>query len=62
MQELRGLIAMPGLVRAQTVDAIKISLEFRIYGGNAPMFFAAENGIFKQSRARRDLRRLVGFR
>jgi NitT/TauT family transport system substrate-binding protein len=42
-----GLIAMPGLVRAQNVDAIKMSLEFRIYGGNAPMFFAAENGIFK---------------
>ncbi|MBN8965629.1 MAG: ABC transporter substrate-binding protein [Rhizobiales bacterium] len=38
---------MPGLVRAQNLDAIKMSLEFRIYGGNAPMFFAAENGIFK---------------
>jgi NitT/TauT family transport system substrate-binding protein len=42
-----GLIAMPGLIRAQGVDAVKMSLEFRIYGGNAPMFFAAENGIFK---------------
>ena len=42
-----GLIAMPGVRRAQAADAIKMSLEFRIYGGNAPMFFAAENGIFR---------------
>jgi NitT/TauT family transport system substrate-binding protein len=38
---------MPAVVRAQAADAVKLSLEFRIYGGNAPMFFAAENGIFR---------------
>ena len=42
-----GLIAMPGVRTAQAADAVKMSLEFRIYGGNAPMFFAAENGIFR---------------
>jgi NitT/TauT family transport system substrate-binding protein len=42
-----GLIAAPALVSAQAADAVKFSLEFRIYGGNAPMFLAAENGIFK---------------
>ena len=41
-----GLIASPELLRAQGADPIKLSLEFRIYGGNAPMFLAAENGIF----------------
>src|SRR5258708_119747 len=42
-----GLIAMPAVVNAQAADAVKLSLEFRIYGGNAPMFLAAENGIFR---------------
>src|SRR5215831_15592202 len=43
------LIATPYLARAQGADAVKISLEFRIYGGNAPLFLAAENGIFGNS-------------
>ncbi len=43
-----GLIAAPYRAPAQAVDAIKFSLEFRIYGGNAPMFLAAENGIFRR--------------
>jgi len=42
-----GLIAMPPVLNAQAADAVKLSLEFRIYGGNAPMFLAAENGIFR---------------
>src|SRR4051812_10987861 len=44
------LIASPGVLRAQAADAVKLSLEFRIYGGNAPMFLAAENGIFRNLR------------
>jgi len=40
-------MAAPYLARAQGADAVKLSLEFRIYGGNAPMFLAAENGIFR---------------
>jgi NitT/TauT family transport system substrate-binding protein len=42
-----GLLGMPSVLRAQAADVVKMSLEFRIYGGNAPMFFAAENGIFR---------------
>jgi NitT/TauT family transport system substrate-binding protein len=42
-----GLIALPGVRKAHAADTVKMSLEFRIYGGNAPMFFAAENGIFR---------------
>jgi NitT/TauT family transport system substrate-binding protein len=45
-----GLIAMPAVLNAQAADAVKLSLEFRIYGGNAPMFLAAENGIFRDLR------------
>ena len=45
-----GLIAMPVGADAQAADAVKLSLEFRIYGGNAPMFLAAENGIFRDLR------------
>lgn len=41
-----GLFA-PSLARAQTADAVKLALEFRIYGGNAPTFYAIESGIFK---------------
>lgn len=42
-----GLLAAPHVARAQAVDAIKFSLEFRNYGGNAPMFLGSENGIYK---------------
>lgn len=42
-----GLLAMPRLGRAQGPDQVRFSLEFRIYGGNAPMFLGAENGIFR---------------
>jgi NitT/TauT family transport system substrate-binding protein len=38
---------MPFLARAEGADQVKLSLEFRIYGGNAPLFLAAENGIFR---------------
>jgi NitT/TauT family transport system substrate-binding protein len=44
-----ALFAMPHIARAQTVDDIKMSLEFRIYGGNAPMFLGAETGLFKSN-------------
>jgi NitT/TauT family transport system substrate-binding protein len=37
-------LAMPRLAFGAT-DQLKMSLEFRIYGGNAPMFFATENGV-----------------
>jgi NitT/TauT family transport system substrate-binding protein len=37
----------PAIVRAQSPDAVKLALEFRIYGGNAPTFYAIESGIFK---------------
>ena len=33
---------------AQSADAVKLALEFRIYGGNAPTFHAIESGIFKE--------------
>ena len=42
-----GLLAAPSILKAQAADAVKLSLELRIYGGNAPMFLAAENGIFR---------------
>lgn len=42
-----ALIAAPYIARAQTTDAVKLALEFRIYGGNAPSFYAAEAGIYK---------------
>ncbi|MDB5595401.1 MAG: transporter substrate binding protein [Hyphomicrobiales bacterium] len=42
-----ALIASPYIARAQTMDAVKLALEFRIYGGNAPSFYAAETGIYK---------------
>ncbi|RAI42542.1 ABC transporter substrate-binding protein [Rhodoplanes roseus] len=35
-----------GPALGQSPEAIKMSLEFRIYGGNAPMFLAAENGVY----------------
>lgn len=43
-----GLIAAPYVANAQAADSVKLSLEFRIYGANAPMFLAAENGIFRE--------------
>jgi NitT/TauT family transport system substrate-binding protein len=42
-----GIVALPFVSRAEATDRIKFSLEFRIYGGNAPMFLGAENGIFR---------------
>jgi NitT/TauT family transport system substrate-binding protein len=42
-----GLIGLPAVRRAHAADVVKMSLEFRIYGGNAPLFYAAENGIFR---------------
>jgi len=44
---LCGLVAAPRLARAQAADPVRFSLEFRIYGGNAPLFLGAENGIFR---------------
>jgi NitT/TauT family transport system substrate-binding protein len=45
---LAGLAAAPHLARAQSADAVRFSLEFRIYGGNAPLFLGAESGIFRE--------------
>jgi NitT/TauT family transport system substrate-binding protein len=42
-----ALVAMPYVARAQSTDAAKLALEFRIYGGNAPLFYATEAGIYK---------------
>jgi NitT/TauT family transport system substrate-binding protein len=42
-----ALISAPYIARAQMTDAVKLALEFRIYGGNAPSFYAAETGIYK---------------
>lgn len=42
-------IAAPHLAHGQTLDPVKLCLEFRIYGGNAPLFYGAEKGIFKES-------------
>jgi NitT/TauT family transport system substrate-binding protein len=41
-------MALPFVGRAQTTDKIKFSLEFRIYGGNAPMFLGIDNGIYRE--------------
>jgi NitT/TauT family transport system substrate-binding protein len=41
-------LATPQLARAQGADPVRFSLEFRIYGGNAPLFLGAESGIFRQ--------------
>jgi NitT/TauT family transport system substrate-binding protein len=43
-----GTMALPFVGRAQTTDKIKFSLEFRIYGGNAPMFLGIDNGIYRE--------------
>jgi NitT/TauT family transport system substrate-binding protein len=42
-----SLLAAPAIRRARAADAVRLSLEFRIYGANAPMFLAAESGIFR---------------
>jgi NitT/TauT family transport system substrate-binding protein len=41
------LVMAPHVARGQGAEPVRFSLEFRIYGGNAPMFLAAENGIFR---------------
>jgi len=46
---LCGLFAAPRLARAQAADPVRFSLEFRIYGGNAPLFLGAESGIFREA-------------
>jgi NitT/TauT family transport system substrate-binding protein len=49
---LAGVLAAPhlarDLARAQGADSVRFSLEFRIYGGNAPLFLGAESGIFRE--------------
>ncbi len=40
-------LALPAIRTASAADAVRLSLEFRIYGANAPMFFGAETGIFR---------------
>lgn len=42
-----GAIGMPYIAHAQALDPVRFSLEFRIYGGNAPLFLGVESGIFK---------------
>jgi NitT/TauT family transport system substrate-binding protein len=42
-----GVLATPFVSRGQPTERLKFSLEFRIYGGNAPMFLGAENGTFR---------------
>lgn len=44
---LATLASTPAIRRARAADAVRLSLEFRIYGANAPMFLAAETGIFR---------------
>jgi NitT/TauT family transport system substrate-binding protein len=40
-------VAAPAIRLAGAADTVRVSLEFRIYGANAPMFLAAESGIFR---------------
>lgn len=42
-------LCSPRLALGKSLDSIKMSLEFRIYGGNAPMFLAAEDGIYEKN-------------
>jgi NitT/TauT family transport system substrate-binding protein len=44
---LAAALAIPAIRPASAADSIKLSLEFRIYGANAPMFYGAETGIFR---------------
>jgi NitT/TauT family transport system substrate-binding protein len=41
-------VSSPMLAFGKTADQFKLALEFRIYGGNAPMFLAIDNGIYKK--------------
>ena len=40
-------LTLPAVRTAAAADSVRLSLEFRIYGANAPMFFGAETGIFR---------------
>src|SRR5437588_2886371 len=40
--------SMPRLANSQDSDTVRLSLEFRIYGGNAPLFLGLERGIFAE--------------
>jgi NitT/TauT family transport system substrate-binding protein len=42
-----GLLALPYVAKAQALDRTNLSLEFRIYGGNAPNFLGIEKNIFR---------------
>jgi NitT/TauT family transport system substrate-binding protein len=42
-----AVLAVPAIRSAAAADPVKLSLEFRIYGANAPMFYGAETGIFR---------------
>src|SRR6478735_5057181 len=41
------LVMAPHVARGQGAEPVRFSLEFRIYGGNAPLFLGAESGIFR---------------
>ena len=41
------LVMTPHVARGQGTEPVRFSLEFRIYGGNAPLFLGAESGIFR---------------
>ena len=41
------LVMAPHVARGQAAEPVRFSLEFRIYGGNAPLFLGAESGIFR---------------
>ena len=41
-------LSSPWLAFGKAADQVNLCLEFRIYGGNAPMFLAIENGIYQK--------------
>src|SRR4029079_15491317 len=41
------LVMAPHVARGQGTEPVRFSLEFRIYGGNAPLFLGSESGIFR---------------
>src|ERR1700751_4669815 len=41
------LVTAPHVAHGQGAEPVRFSLEFRIYGGNAPLFLGAERGIFR---------------
>ena len=51
--------ALASSTSAFAADSVKMSLEFRIYGGNAPMFLS---NIFQKHGLGTDARRLFGVR